>query len=65
LTNFWRSDAFKINPWQMLGTQSTRANFFNEFREGLGLELSIRQKKIAQQVGSRVSWWLGADSTRA
>jgi hypothetical protein len=46
----------------MLGTQSTRANFFNEFREGLGLELSIRQKKIAQQVGSRVSWWLGAEN---
>jgi hypothetical protein len=49
----------------MLGTQSTTANFFNELREGLGHELSLRQKKIAQQVGYRDSWWLGAESTRA
>lgn len=41
----------KYAQLQMLGTKVIRANFFNEFREDLGLELSIRQKKIAQEVG--------------
>jgi hypothetical protein len=49
----------------MLSVQSISANFFNQLREGLGHNLSMRQKKIAQPVDYLVYWWTGAESTKA
>ena len=46
----------------MIGTQVTRATFFNVLREDLVHDLSIRQKKIALPVGYRDFWWHDEES---